>query len=67
MKYVHFQHCISFNSIALHVTKRVTVNVTTKALMQEKFFASENHHMFAIKEMMGSLMRPTQIFPLNVI
>lgn len=35
--------------------------------MQEKFFDSENNHMLAIKEMMGSLLRPIQIFPLNVI
>lgn len=67
MKDVDFQHCISINSTALHVTKGVTVNVTTKALMQEKFFDSENNHMFALKEMMGSLLRPIQIFPLNGI
>lgn len=66
MKYVDFQNYISISSTALHVTKGVTVNVTTKALMQEKFFDSKNNHMFAIKEMMGSLLRPTQIFPLNV-
>lgn len=55
------------NSIALHVTKKVTVKATTEALLQEKSFDSENNHMFAIKEMMGSLLRPIQIFPLNVI
>lgn len=67
IKYVHFQHCVSINSIALQVTERFTVNVTTKAVLQEKFFDSENNPMFAINEMMGSLVMPIQIFPLTVI